>query len=102
VSSTPPVNAYSQYETPASYTSPSPSSTPSVGTSTNHQSVTAASQTISSYEQEYDTLQQYDAAELIAASFGSVNTSTSNLLDVLAQADQFQIEGYSGSIDTSA
>jgi hypothetical protein len=45
---------------------------------------------ISTYQQSYDSLQQYDTSELLAVSFGSQSDATTNVDAVLSQAASLQ------------
>jgi hypothetical protein len=76
---------------PAAYSYPStlpsalttPISSPSAASS-------ASASTLSSYQAEYATLQQDDAAELMQVSLGSAANAQSNVASVLAQAAALQ------------
>jgi hypothetical protein len=63
----------------------------------------AAAGTISSYQAEYDTLQQQDTAELLYASFLSPEAGLANADAVFAQAAQLLgSPGHPGTLATSA
>ncbi len=80
--------AYYSYPSslPSALTAPVTSS-PSASSSA---SSSAGAAPISSYQSEFDTLQQDDAAELLQVSLGSAANAQSNVASVLAQAAALQ------------
>ena len=84
------------------------SSLPPLGASTPQQPGTtqASSSAVNPYVQELDNLEVADNEELMQVAFGSPQSATTNLLDVLAQAAQLQAENYqtqsTNTIDTQA
>jgi hypothetical protein len=84
--------AYYSYPSslPSALTAPVSSSSTSTTPATSATSTSASATPISSYQAEFDTLQQDDAAELLQVSLGSTANAQSNLASVLAQAAALQ------------
>lgn len=75
---------------PAAYSYPSDTTAASRTTSSSATSPATASAEISTYQAQYDTLQQQDVAELLQVSFASPADAQANVASVLAQAAALQ------------